>query len=34
MEFWTYWLNAIQILLTFLSSQVGLGTGSVLVVSI
>jgi YidC/Oxa1 family membrane protein insertase len=27
MELWTYWLNAIQILLTFLSSQVGLGTG-------
>jgi YidC/Oxa1 family membrane protein insertase len=27
MELWTYWLNAIQNLLTFLSSQVGLGTG-------
>jgi YidC/Oxa1 family membrane protein insertase len=27
MELWTHWLNAIQGLLTFLSSQVGLGTG-------
>jgi YidC/Oxa1 family membrane protein insertase len=27
MELWTQWLNAIQGLLTFLSSQVGLGTG-------
>lgn len=27
MELWTYWLNAIQNLLAFLSSQVGLGTG-------
>jgi YidC/Oxa1 family membrane protein insertase len=27
MELWTYWLSGIQGLLTFLSSQVGLGTG-------
>jgi YidC/Oxa1 family membrane protein insertase len=27
MELWTYWLSAIQELLTFLSSQVGLGMG-------
>ena len=27
MELWTYWLGAIQSLLNFLSSQVGLGTG-------
>jgi YidC/Oxa1 family membrane protein insertase len=27
MELWTQWLNVIQGLLTFLSSQVGLGTG-------
>ncbi|MDP9008496.1 MAG: membrane protein insertase YidC [Pseudomonadota bacterium] len=27
MELWTYWLSAIQGLLTILSSQVGLGTG-------
>ena len=27
MELWTYWLNAIQGLLTFFSSHLGLGTG-------
>jgi YidC/Oxa1 family membrane protein insertase len=27
MELWTHWLSAIQSLLTFLSSEVGLGTG-------
>ena len=32
MELWTQWLNAIQGLLTFLSSQVGLGTGLGIVV--
>jgi YidC/Oxa1 family membrane protein insertase len=31
MELWTYWLSAIQGLLTFLSSQVGLGTGLAIV---
>jgi YidC/Oxa1 family membrane protein insertase len=31
MELWTYWLSAIQGLLTFLSSQVGLGTGFAIV---
>lgn len=32
MELWTQWLNAIQGLLTFLSSQVGVGTGLGIVV--
>jgi len=27
MELWAHWLNAIHSLLTFLSSQAGLGTG-------
>jgi membrane protein insertase Oxa1/YidC/SpoIIIJ len=27
MELWTLWLNAIQSLLTFMSSEIGLGTG-------
>ena len=27
MELWTYWLGAIQGLLTFFSSEVGLGAG-------
>jgi YidC/Oxa1 family membrane protein insertase len=31
MELWTYWLSAIQSLLTFLSSQVGLGTGMAII---
>ncbi len=31
MELWTYWLGAIDGLLTFLSSQVGLGTGLAIV---
>jgi YidC/Oxa1 family membrane protein insertase len=31
MELWTYWLSAIQGMLTFLSSQVGLGTGLAIV---
>jgi YidC/Oxa1 family membrane protein insertase len=31
MELWTYWLSAIQGLLIFLSSQVGLGTGLAIV---
>jgi YidC/Oxa1 family membrane protein insertase len=31
MELWTYWLSAIQGLLTFLSTQVGLGTGLAIV---
>jgi YidC/Oxa1 family membrane protein insertase len=31
MELWTYWLGAIQSLLMFLSSQVGLGTGFAIV---
>jgi YidC/Oxa1 family membrane protein insertase len=32
MELWTYWLNAIQSLLTFFSSHLGLGTGFSIVV--
>ena len=31
MELWTHWLGAIHGLLTFLSSQVGLGTGLAIV---
>lgn len=31
MERWTYWLSAIHGLLTFLSSQIGLGTGLAIV---
>lgn len=32
MQLWTYWLNAIQCLLTFFSSHLGLGTGFSIVV--